>query len=141
MTNKNKKTSWMLSAVIVLSFSLTNAILNIVIPPLLGGEKIFLGQEPAISSLFVYTLLILGTILLLISLIAFWLYKYFGDAYFDRYAVRRWGTFGFLFAVFIQIPFWIIGNRFPIFQFLIGIISLLLAFFIARKIFPLNKNI
>jgi len=141
VTNKNKQTSWLLSTVIVLSFTFTSAILNIIVTPLLGGENFFSGQNVDYKSLLIFATIILIVILLLISLFAFWLYKFFSDAYFDEYAIKRWGIFGFLFALFLQISVWFLHNKFPVFQFLLGIVFLLLAFFIARKIYPLNKKL
>jgi hypothetical protein len=137
---KSPKSALILSAVTVLSFTITDAILNIGIPYWTTGDLNTVVANPAsfaqpgnLIGLAFFVLFILG---ILTAIGAYWLLHFFGARYFDSGSAIRWGLFGFLFAVFLKIPEWVLPSNLGIVRILVQVCGLFAAFFLARWIVP-----
>ena len=137
---KDKKNAFLLSALTVLSYSITGAILNIWLPYLLSGDIHTVVAHPENLSqpanLIGLILLILFGLLSLTAIGAYWLYQFFGDKYFGRRSPTRWVLFGFLFALSMKISDWIFPQNGWILPAVFKIAGLFGAFFLARWIIP-----
>jgi len=138
---KNKKNALLLSTLAVLSYSITSAILNMLLPYLLTGDIHTVVAHPENLSqpanLIGLILLTLVVFLVLTAIGAYWLYQFFGDKYFGRGSPIRWALFGFLFALLMKIPDWIFPEIDWILPTVFRIAGLFGAFFLARWIIPL----
>jgi hypothetical protein len=140
---KSKRRALSLSAITVFSFAITGAALNLLLP-YWRGENLQtlitnperLAQPGSLLPLFFTMLLILG---LMTGLGAFWLFRFFGDAYFGSRAPLRWALFGILFAFFLKLPDWFFPANPGVFRAIIQLAGLFAAFFVARWLVPINK--
>jgi hypothetical protein len=85
-------------------------------------------------------LILLIAFLLLIALGAYWLYRFFGPAYYGPRGAARWALFGALLAVLLKLPDWLLPNDWLLVKYALWILSAFIAFFIARWLIPLKKN-
>ena len=142
--NKSRKSAFLLSAAAVLSFTAASAVVNIVLPYLLTGDVHTIVENPerlsqpsqalalvAILSLF---------LLILIGLGAFWLYRFFGEAYYGLRGAARWAVFGALLAVLLKLPDWLSSEGSRLLKYAVLILSPFIAFFVARWLLPLKRN-
>lgn len=144
MLKKGKKSSFLLSAITVLSFSVTSACVNIIIPYLRTGDiqsivlnpDTFSTQSNVIALIFILSILFLTLILIG----AYWLNRFFGERYYGTVSAFRWALFGTLFAILIAAPEWFIPKNLQIVKSLLKFLSVFLAFFISRWIFPLRST-
>ena len=144
MLNKSKKNAVILSCTIVFSFALSSALVNLLLPYLLTGNLRVIIENPEnlntpadYLSLVVLLVVVLGG---LIAIGAYWLYKFFGEAYYGNKGILRWALFGVLFALLIKTPDWFLGERLPIIKNLLEFLSLFAAFFLARWIVPIQRK-
>ena len=128
---KSKKNALLISALTLLSFTLSAAVIDF-LPGLVQGQPL-VSQDanlPAIAGLLVF-LFLAGT-----GLFAFFLYSYFGEAYFGRRGVLRWALFGCIFGALIGLPALFNAPEIVCLPLLWGLVSMLPAFFAARWIIP-----
>lgn len=141
---KDKKNAFLLSALTVLSYSITGAILNIWLPFWISGDIHTVVAQPESLrqpiNLIGLILLILFGLLLLIAIGAYWLDRFFGEKYFGQGSRTRWVLFGFLFALLIKIPDWIFPQSWWVLQAVFKFAGLFAAFFLARWIVPLARS-
>ena len=143
MQAKSKSQAVALSAITVLTFSLTGVVLNILLPywqtgdiyTVLANPK-SLAQPGSLVVLMVFLIILLG---FLIALGAFWLYRFFGEDHFGEHAPLRWALFGFLFAVFLKLPDWFVPERWGIIRGILRFAGLFIAYFLARFLVPLKR--
>jgi uncharacterized BrkB/YihY/UPF0761 family membrane protein len=143
MLAKSKRNAFMLSALTVLVFGFTSALVNILIPYLLSGDLHTIVAHPEsldepteIIVMFVFVILLLS---ILTAIWAFWLYRFFGECYYGLRGALRWALFASIFAVFLKVPDWLLpGNLRPLGDVL-RILSLFTAFFLARGLVSLKK--
>lgn len=144
MINKSKKSAVILSSTIVFSFAITSALVNILLPYLLTGNLRVIIENPEnlsdasdFLSLGILLIVVMGG---LIAIGAYWLYKFFGEAYYGAKGIIRWALFGALFALLIKAPDWFLGDRLPVIRNLIQFLGLFAAFFLARWIVPIQRK-
>jgi hypothetical protein len=144
MQRKSKQRALELSAVTVLSFSATGAILNILLPYWLSGDirtvvanPESLAQPGSLLVLLLFLVIILGV---MVALGAFWLYRFFGEAHFGERAPLRWALIGVLFAIFLKLPDWLLPAGWGILRGVLQLSGLLAAYFLARWLVPLRWN-
>lgn len=133
-----------MSAITVLAFSIVNATENILVPYLLTGnlQTIVANPEDLTQPANLIALVaVLAVLLILMILIgSYWIYRFFGEKYYGTRGVVRWAVFGSLFAIFIMAPEWILPDDWRIVINLLKFISVFIAFFISRKIVPLQAS-
>lgn len=144
MLNKSRKSAVILSAAGVLSFTLVSAVLNLLLPYLLTGDVRTIVEHPERLSnpadLIALVLITLVALLALIASAAYWLYRYFGEAYYGGRGAARWAVFGALLALLIKLPDWLLPANLWLVKDLFWVISPFLAFFAARLLFPLRRK-
>lgn len=143
MQSKTKQSALLLSTITVLSFFVTGAFLNILLPYWISGDiQAVVANPESLSqpgSLLVL-LLFLGIILgILIALGAFWLYRFFGEAHFGERARLRWALFGALFALFLKLPDWLLPAGWGLLRGILQLAGLFAAYFLARWVAPLRQ--
>ena len=144
MLEKNKKGAFILSCIIVFSFALTNAVLNILLPYLFTGTVQVIIENPEnlstpadIVSLVILLMVVLGG---LIGIGTYWLYKFFGEAYYGQKSMLRWALFGVFFALFTKTPDWLFGESLSLLRNLLQLVGFFAAFFLARWIVPVQRK-
>jgi hypothetical protein len=141
---KSRKSALLLSAAAVLAFTVTSALLNILLPYLLTGDARTVIQNPERltqpSQLIALAAILALFLLLMTGLGAFWLYRFFGEAYYGPHGAARWAIFGALLAVFLKLPDWLFAGSLRWVEYAVWIISPFLAFFAARWLLPLGKK-
>lgn len=125
-----------MSGLVVLSFTLTAAFVDL-LPGLFSSQPVLFSGE---ANGFAVLGLVLMLMLAASGLFAFFLYTYFGDAYFGQRAAQRWALFGALFGLLISLPLLFDPPQMLCLAPVWGVICLLAAFFAARRIIPLNKK-
>jgi hypothetical protein len=138
---RSKTGAFILSGITVLSFTATSAILNIFLPYLLTGETAAILANPLrpIQPLDILALvaILLAALVPLIAIGAFWLNRFFAEAYYGKRGAIRWALFGFLFALALWLVDWVVPEGWWLLKIPLEVASLLGAFFGARKIMPL----
>jgi hypothetical protein len=144
MPSKSPRRALLLSAITVLSFSVTGAFLNILLPYWLSGDiravvanPESLSQPGSLLVLLLFVVIILG---IMIALGAFWLYRFFGEAHFGERAWLRWALFGALFAIFLKLPDWLLPAGWGLLRGVIQLAGLFAAYFLARWAAPIRRN-
>jgi hypothetical protein len=141
---KSWKGAFLMSAVAVLSFTAASAVMNILLPYLLTGDVRVIIENPERLSnpgdVLTLALILLIAFLFLIALGAYWLYRFFGPAYYGPRGAARWALFGALLAVLLKLPDWLLPNDWLLAKYAIWILSAFIAFFLARWLVPLKKN-
>ncbi len=144
MLAKSKKSAAILSGIIVISFSVVNALENILIPYWVTGNiQTIVNRPEALQSPqdFFSLGIILAVLLLLMILIgSYWLYRFFGERYFGLRGAARWALFGIFFAIFMMLPEWLLPNGWRLLINLLKFSSVFVAFFVSRRIIPLKKG-
>ena len=140
---KSKSSAVILSAITVVSFTITEGVLNILVPYWTSGDihSIIpnpdnLRQPGSVLSLIAFVGIIL---VLMIALGAYWLYRFFGPAYFGARGGLRWALFGSLFAIFLKLPDWLFPTELWLLIGLFQFVGLFAAFFLARRIIPIQR--
>jgi putative flippase GtrA len=141
---KDKKSAVYLASITVFSFAVTDAVLNLLIPYLISGDIHLVVANPESlhqPGVLLGLLVVLAIILaVLIGIAAFWLYRFFGEAYYGKRGAARWALFGFLFAVFLKLPEWFLPpNLWPV-RAILQFLGLFAAFFLARRIIPIRPS-
>jgi len=144
MLKKNKKSAFILSCITVFSFVLTNAVLNILLPYLFTGTVQAIIENPGnlstsseiLSLVIVLVVIVAG----LIGIGTYWLYKFFGEAYYGQKSMLRWALFGSFFALFLNTPDWLIGERLSLLKNFLQLLGFFAAFFLARWIIPVQRK-
>jgi hypothetical protein len=77
-------------------------------------------------------------LLILIGLGAFWLYRFFGEAYYGR-AAQPAAVFGALLALLLQLPNCLPPDGLRLLKYAVWISSPFIAFFLARRLLPLKR--
>jgi membrane protein implicated in regulation of membrane protease activity len=144
MLRKSRGSAILLSAGGVAAFTATSAILNMLIPYLATGDFRLAVADPERLSR-AADLIALGVILLVVFLLltaigAYWLYRFFGEAYYGGRGAARWALFGSIFALLIKAPGWFLPPGWWLAKNLFLGLSVFLAFFLARWIIPLQRN-
>jgi hypothetical protein len=141
---RSKRNALALSAITVLSFTFTGAILNLLLPYWLTGNihtvianPESLTQPGSLLVLILFLTLILG---IMIALGTFWLYRFFGEAHFGDNAGLRWALFGVSFAIFLKLPDWLLPASSGIILGAMQFIGLFAAYFLSRTVFPLQRK-
>lgn len=144
MLNKSKKSALVLSCIAVLSFSITGALLYLLIPYLISGDVRVLVENPgALDSpgeIAALTAVIAALLLVLIGIGAFWLYRFFGERYYGGRGALRWALFGALFALLLKLPDWLLPQRLRLLGDLLRFLGLFAAFFLARWLVPIERR-
>ena len=137
---KSKRSAVILSAATVLAFAMTDAILNLVIPYLGSRDDHTIIANPeslsnpgSVLGLIIFFLMLLAA---LTSIGAFWFFRFFSPKYFGKRSLQRWALFGFLFAVFLKLPEWVLPENWEILQLLVQFLGLFAAFFLSRWLIP-----
>ena len=141
--NKNKKSAIVLSVIIVLSFSLTTAIVDILVPVLFSDSYEYVvvrntDTAPEPENIFGIAILIFLILIVLITIGAFWLYRFFGESHYGQRSAFRWSLFGIIFALLLQVFDLIFQENLPIIQGILQFLSVFAAYFISRFIIPLE---
>ena len=144
LLQKNIKSAVILSTIIVLSFTLTTAITDILIPYLLNGDISSIVADPQ-SLAEPGNLIGLGTfvtaiLLILIAIGAFWLYRFFGERYYGPRGAIRWALFGITFALLMQAFDLIFQGNLPIIKGILQFLSVFGAYFLTRWIVPMEPS-
>jgi len=143
MLAKSKRSALLLSAITVLGFGFISALVNILIPYLLSGDLHTIVARPeSLDEPAEFIVLLVSVILLLLILIAtgaFWIYRFFGERYYGPRGALRWALFGAIFAVFLKAPDWFLADNLRPLGAVLRILSLFVAFFMARWMVPLEK--
>lgn len=144
MLLKSWKGAFLMSAVAALSFTAASAVMNFLLPYLLTGDVRVIIENPERLSnpgdVLTLALILLIAFLFLIALGAYWLYRFFGPAYYGPRGAARWALFGALLAVLLKLPDWLLPNDWLLAKYAIWILSAFIAFFLARWLVPLKKN-
>lgn len=144
MLRKSWRSAILLSAGGVLAFTATSAIVNMLIPYLATGDFRLAVADPErlgrAADLIALGVIFLIVLLLLIAIGAYWLYRFFGEAYYGGRGAARWALFGSIFAIFIKAPSWFLPQGWWLAKNLFLVASVFLAFFLARWIIPLQRN-
>jgi hypothetical protein len=142
--NKSVRGAVLLSAIGVLAFALTSAALNLLLPYLLTGDvHVVIAQPERLQQPGQLLALagILGFFLfVLVALMAFWLYRFFGQAYYGPRGAIRWALFGVLLALLLKLPDWLVPEGLRLVRDILWIVSPFIAFFIARWLVPLKPK-
>jgi hypothetical protein len=142
--NKSRKSAFLLSAAAVFSFAATSAVVNILLSYLLTGDVRAVIENPERLSQPGQLLLLAGILslflLILVGLGTFWLYRFFGEAYYGPLGAARWALFGALLALLLKLPDWLFSEGFRLVNYAIWIVSPFVAFFVARWLVPLKRT-
>lgn len=138
---KSKISALLLSISGSLSFVLVSAFLNLLLPYWMSGDVHVMIENPESLSQ-PGNLLALASILLLAFFLlagagAYWLYRFFGPAYFGQRGALRWALFGVFLALLLQIPIWMLPEQ-AILRGILQAAGVFVAFFLARWIVPLQ---
>jgi len=143
---KNKKSAIVLSVIIVLSFSLTTAIIDIVVPVIISDSYEYgllsnTDRGSALENILGITLLISIILIVLITIGALWLYRFFGERHYGQRSAFRWSLFGIFFALLLQAFDLIFQENLPVIKGILQFLSVFPAYFISRFIIPLEPRI
>ncbi len=143
MLRKSLSSAILLSAVGVLAFTLTSALVNMLIPYWISGDFRAAIANPErlrnAGDVAALAALLLGAFLILVALGAYWLYRFFGEDYYGGRGAARWALFGALFALFIKGSAWL-PQGLSLLKNLLWVVSVFAAFFIARRLIPLRRS-
>lgn len=135
---KNKTSAVILSAITVLTFSVTDFALNILIPWIIQKESALVQENTEnLMAAFLFVALML---LFLVAIGAFWLYRFFGDRYYGPRGAAFWALFGTLFAIFLIVPEWGIQDQIRWIRIPLQLAGLFGAFFLARWLARIPRN-
>jgi len=141
--SKNKINAIIISAITVISFVLTSALVNIFLPNLFNQDRRpLLGEYQAVrndTQTAEFAALTSVLLLIMVAILAFWLYRFFGEGHFGKRGAVRWALFGVLFALLLKIPNLFFSNRAPFITSAWGILSVFVAYFLGRKLIPLYQ--
>ena len=144
MLTKSKKSALLLSTLAVLSFTATSALVNILLPYWLTSDVRVVVENPerlsSPADVLALALITLIALLILIAAAAYWLYRFFGEAYYGRRGAARWALFGVLLALLIKLPDWLLSERLWLVKYAVYILSAFIAFFVARWLVPLKRK-
>ena len=140
---KSKQSALILSTVIVLSFTITTAVVDLLIPYLISGDIQTIVENPeslaqpgSILGLLAFLAIV---ILVLIAIGAYWLYRFFGERHYGRRSAVRWALFGISFALLVQALDLVFQGRLAILKGITQFLSIFGAYFLARWLIPLGK--
>lgn len=140
--SKSRSSALILSFLTALVFSAVSATLNMFIPYWTTGDIHTIIAQPEYLSKPAQVGILIGVMLvvflMLVSIGAFWLYRFFGEAYFGVRAAWRWMLFGLFFALISQISIWLFPDN-DIIGWLWPLASVFGAFFAARWMIPIKK--
>ena len=143
MQTKSKRSALVLSAITVLSFTIAEAVLNILLPYWVSGDiRVVVANPESLSqpgSLLVLLLFLAAILGLMIALGAFWLYRFFGERHFGGRARLRWMLFGVLFAIFLKLPDWLLSAGWGLLRGILQLAGLFAAYCLARWVAPLRQ--
>jgi hypothetical protein len=118
--------------------------MNLALPYLLTGDMRTIIADPArlsrLADVLALIAILLIALLALIAIGAYWLYRFFSPAYFGQRGLARWALFGALFALLIKLPDYLLPPTWWLLNDIILFLDVFLAFFIARWIFPLERQ-
>lgn len=141
--NKSKSSAVILSTLVVLVVVITSAVLNMLIPYWITGDIHTVIAKPENLSDPVQAGALIGVLaliyLLMVGIGAYWLHRFFGEAYFGVRGAWRWMLFGLFFALLSQVAIW----QFPdnaVMDWAWPMVSAIGAFFLARWAIPLKKK-
>ena len=141
---KSKKSALILATIVVLSFSLTMAIFEILMPYWLNGSANSIVADPERlsqpGSLVGLSVFLIAILLILIFIGAFWLYRFFGERYYGRRGALRWALFGVMFALLMQGFDLIFGENLPVIKGVLQFLSVFGAFFLSRLLLPIGTQ-
>ncbi len=144
MTARSKTGALGMSLAAVLPFTLASALLNILLPYLSTGDIRTIVAHPENldqpGEWLAFSLLLAILLFALAACAAYWMYKFFGEAYYGRRGAWRWALFGASLALFIKLPDWLLPGNSTVLRYAWFAICLFLAFFLARWLVPLRKG-
>ena len=138
LLTKSKFSAVILSLIAVLTFSIMGVFLN-----LLASMLILNRANPAVhpswqtlslENIFIPTGIIVVLLIILTVIGAIWIYKYFGERYYGKRGALHWSFFGFILAVLVKLPTWILADRLWLLKYTWLAVSPFVAFFLARRI-------
>lgn len=140
--SKSKSSAVILSMLAVLVIILTSAALNMLLPYLMTGDIHTVIARPENLSDPAYAGALVGVLLLVFLLMvgvgAYWLYKFFGEAYFGVRGAWRWMLFGLFFALLSQLAIWLFPDN-AVMDWVWPLVSAIVAFFLSRWLIPLRR--
>jgi hypothetical protein len=140
---RSKRSASILSAIAVIAYAATAAVLYMLVPYLVSGNlrvivaypEQFLRPAPILALVIFVALLLLA----LTGLGAFWIYRFFGERYYGGRGALHWALFGTLLALFVRLPDWILPAGWGWLRYPWLAISPFLAFFLARWLARIPK--
>jgi RsiW-degrading membrane proteinase PrsW (M82 family) len=140
---KSKISALLLSIAGSLGFVLVSATLNLLLPYWLSGDvHVVIANPDSLTqpgNLLALAIILLLAFALLAGAGAYWLYRFFGPAYFGKRGAVRWALFGVLLAFLLQIPIWVLPEQ-AIPRGILQALGVFAAFFLARWIVPLQAR-
>ena len=141
--SKSKSSAVILSTLAVLAIVITSAVLNMLVPYWITGDihTVIAKPENLSDPAQVGALIGVMTIvfLLMAGIGAFWLHRFFGEAYFGVRGAWRWMLFGLFFALLSQVAIWLFPDN-AVMDWVWPLASAIGAFFLARWAIPLKKK-
>jgi hypothetical protein len=144
MLTKNKTGAVILSSLTVLAFALTAVVVNVLLPYWQTGDMHSIVTNPEnltkpgdVLALAVILVLLLAA---LVAIGAYWLYKFFGEAYYGRRGAVRWIIFGVLLALLLRVPDWFFPTGWPVLKGFFQFLSVFVAFALARLLVPIHRK-
>jgi hypothetical protein len=141
---RSKKSALILSAVAVLSFTLTTALIDLLIPYLARRDTgAVLGNPAALSkpenllAFFIFLAMLVGV---LIAIGAFWLYRFFGERHYGPRGALRWALFGCFFALWIQALDWIFQGQLALLRYILQFLGIFATYFLTRALVPFENK-
>jgi hypothetical protein len=67
------------------------------------------------------------------------LYRFFGERYYGHRGALRWALFGGFFALLLRLPDWLLPDSMGLLGDILGFLGLFVAFFLARRLVPLER--
>ena len=136
MLKRSKQGAFILSGIAVLAYAITAAVEYMLLPYLISGDIHTVVAKPenltqpgAIIGLVVVLAVLM---LALTGLGAFWIYRFFGERYYGGRGALFWALFGFLLALFVRLPDWVLPEVVRWLRYLWFAICVFPAFFLAR---------
>ncbi|MBN1148023.1 MAG: hypothetical protein JXA78_12265 [Anaerolineales bacterium] len=145
MLTKSVKSAIILSAITVISFSMSGAMVNMLIPYLTSGDICVVIESPqdlqSPGDVIALIGLVAGLLLILTGISAFWLYRFFGERYYGARGALRWAVFGAIFALLLWLPDWLFPESLRFLGHQLRFLGVLVAFFVARWLIPVERGL
>jgi hypothetical protein len=143
MATRSKQGALAMSLAATLPFTLTSALLNLLVPYLVSGDIHSVVANPENldqpAEWLLLAVVLAALLAALTACAAYWIYKYFGEAYYGRRSAWRWALFGVFLAALIKLPDWLLPGSVAILRYAWFALCPFLAFFLSRWLIPVRK--